>query len=122
MSTSPTHYAVEPYVETAGEEYMGSPMLQHFTKLLEAWKQELKTILDDDMKEDAALEMRDRDRERQLIKDIGKALRKIQDGNYGSCETCGIELGLRYLEQHPTAKLCVDCKKLAEIREKQMTG
>ncbi|MGU9537275.1 RNA polymerase-binding protein DksA, partial [Proteus mirabilis] len=55
--------------------------------------------------EEFALELRNRDRERKLIKKIDKTLQKIQDGDYGWCEKCGIEIGLRRLEARPTADL-----------------
>ena len=132
-------YGVEPYKETPGEEDMGEPMRKHFTKLLSAWKQELMTSVDrtvDHMKDEAAnfpdpadrasqeeefaLELRNRDRERKLIKKIDKTLQSIQDEEYGWCEACGVEIGLRRLEARPTADLCFDCKELAEKKEKQV--
>jgi len=128
-----------PYVETKGEEYMGKPMLQHFTKILQKWKQDLMQEVDrtvDHMKDEAAnfpdpadrasqeeefaLELRARDRERKLIKKIDKTLQLIEDEEYGWCESCGVEIGIRRLEARPTADLCVDCKTLAEIKEKQV--
>ena len=130
-------YGVAPYQETKGEEYMGEPMRKHFTKILTGWKQELMVGVDktvDHMKEEAAnfadpadrasqeeefaLELRNRDRERKLIKKIDKTLQKIQDEEYGWCESCGIEIGLRRLEPRPTADLCFDCKEIAEKKEK----
>lgn len=132
-----TMYGVEPYVETKGEEYMGELMKQHFTKLLNAWKGELMVSVDrtvDHMKDEAAnfpdpadrasqeeefaLELRNRDRERKLIKKIDKTLQKIQDEEYGWCDSCGIEIGLRRLEARPTADLCFDCKEISEKKEK----
>ncbi|MGE8409225.1 MAG: RNA polymerase-binding protein DksA [Pseudomonas sp.] len=132
-------YGVEPYKETKGEEYMGAPMRAHFTKILNGWKQELMLSVDrtvDHMKDDAAnfpdpadrasqeeefaLELRNRDRERKLIKKIDKTLQVIQDEEYGWCEACGVEIGLRRLEARPTADLCFDCKELAEKKEKQV--
>ncbi|RMQ44139.1 RNA polymerase-binding transcription factor DksA [Pseudomonas cichorii] len=129
----------EPYVETAGEEYMGEPMRAHFTKILNKWKQDLMQEVDrtvDHMKDEAAnfpdpadrasqeeefsLELRARDRERKLIKKIDKTLQLILDEEYGWCESCGVEIGLRRLEARPTADLCIDCKTLAEIKEKQV--
>ncbi|MFJ4143956.1 RNA polymerase-binding protein DksA [Pseudomonas sp. NPDC089734] len=129
----------EPYVETAGEEYMGEPMRAHFTKILNKWKQDLMQEVDrtvDHMKDEAAnfpdpadrasqeeefsLELRARDRERKLIKKIDKTLQLILDEDYGWCESCGVEIGLRRLEARPTADLCIDCKTLAEIKEKQV--
>ncbi|BAP41677.1 RNA polymerase-binding protein DksA [Pseudomonas sp. 21LCFQ02] len=129
----------EPYVETKGEEYMGEPMRAHFTKILNKWKSDLMQEVDrtvDHMKDDAAnfpdpadrasqeeefsLELRARDRERKLIKKIDKTLQLILDEEYGWCESCGVEIGIRRLEARPTADLCIDCKTLAEIKEKQV--
>ena len=129
----------EPYVEKKGEEYMGEPMREHFTKILSKWKQDLMQEVDrtvDHMKDEAAnfpdpadrasqeeefaLELRARDRERKLIKKIDKTLQLIKDEEYGWCESCGIEIGIRRLEARPTADMCVDCKNLAEIKEKQV--
>ena len=129
----------EPYVQKAGEEYMGEPMRKHFTKVLNQWKKELMEGVDktvDHMKDEAAnfpdpadrasqeeefaLVLRARDRERKLIKKIDKTLQLIEDEEYGWCESCGIEIGVKRLEARPTADLCIDCKTLAEIKEKQV--
>lgn len=59
---------------------------------------------------------------RKLIKKIEKTLKKVEDEDFGYCESCGVEIGIRRLEARPTADLCIDCKTLAEIREKQMAG
>ena len=67
------------------------------------------------------LELRTRDRERKLLKKIGESLALIDTDDYGYCESCGIEIGVRRLEARPTAELCIDCKTLDEIREKQMS-
>ena len=129
----------EPYVQKAGEEYMGEPMRKHFTKVLNQWKKELMEGVDktvDHMKDEAAnfpdpadrasqeeefaLELRARDRERKLIKKIDKTLQLIEDEEYGWCDSCGVEIGVKRLEARPTADMCVDCKTLAEIKEKQV--
>ena len=70
--------------------------------------------------EEFSLELRTRDRERKLIKKINDTIDKIESDDYGYCEACGIEIGIRRLEARPTATLCVDCKTLAEIKEKQV--
>ena len=70
--------------------------------------------------EEFALELRARDRERKLIKKIEKTLQKLDNDEFGYCENCGIEIGIKRLEARPTADLCVDCKALAEIKEKQL--
>ena len=72
--------------------------------------------------EEFAIELRTRDRERKLIRKIEQSLEDIKSGDYGYCETCGIEIGLRRLEARPTATQCIDCKTLAEIKEKQNNG
>ena len=132
---------VEPYQEKAGEEYMSSDQLAHFTKILSAWRNQLREEVDrtvHHMQDEAAnfpdpvdrasqeeefsLELRNRDRERRLIKKIEKTLNKIEEDDFGFCESCGIEIGIRRLEARPTADLCIDCKTLAEIKEKQMQG
>ena len=69
---------------------------------------------------DMTLELRSRDRERKLIKKIDEIIGKIESGDYGYCESCGIEIGLKRLEARPTATLCIDCKTLDEIRERQV--
>jgi DnaK suppressor protein len=67
-----------------------------------------------------ALELRNRDRERKLIKKIEETIGKIDAGDYGYCESCGVEIGLKRLEARPTATLCIDCKTLDELRERQV--
>lgn len=132
---------VEPYQEKAGEEYMNAAQLAHFKQILEAWRSQLRDEIDrtvSHMQDEAAnfpdpadratqeeefsLELRNRDRERKLIKKIEKTLLKIAEDDFGYCESCGVEIGIRRLEARPTAELCIDCKTLAEIREKQMSG
>ncbi|MBA1204923.1 RNA polymerase-binding protein DksA [Pseudomonas capeferrum] len=139
QKTGQNTFGIAPYTETKGEEYMGAPMRAHFTKILSNWKQELMIGVDktvDHMKDEAAnfpdpadrasqeeefaLELRNRDRERKLIKKIDKTLQLIQDEEYGWCDACGVEIGLRRLEARPTADLCFDCKELAEKKEKQV--
>jgi DnaK suppressor protein len=67
-----------------------------------------------------SLELRTRDRERKLIKKIEQTLNKLDNHEYGYCDSCGVEIGIRRLEARPTASLCIDCKTLEEIKERQM--
>ncbi len=69
---------------------------------------------------DMSLELRNRDRERKLIKKIDDTIVLIDGGDYGYCDKCGVEIGLKRLEARPTATLCIDCKTLDELREKQV--
>ena len=130
-----------PYETKPGEEYMSEGQLEHFRQILLSWKQELMEEVDrtmHHMQEDAAnyadpsdratqeeefsLELRTRDRERKLIKKIDSTIERIKTDDYGFCDQCGVEIGIRRLEARPTANLCVDCKTLDEIKEKQITG
>ena len=109
--------------------------------MLKAWKQQLtdeaestKTYIQDEsaalsdtndratQEEEFALALRTRDRERKLIRKIDKSLAEISNGDYGFCDTCGVEIGLRRLEARPTATQCIDCKTLSEIKERQNWG
>jgi DnaK suppressor protein len=69
---------------------------------------------------DIAIELRNRDRERKLIKKIDETLASIESGDYGFCNKCGVEIGIKRLEARPTATLCIDCKTLDEMKERQM--
>ncbi len=61
-----------------------------------------------------------RERERGLLAKIDAALQKIEDGEYGHCEKCGEEIGLKRLEARPVAELCIDCKAEQERLERRM--
>lgn len=130
-----------PYEVKDGEEYMNGAQREHFKKLLMSWKKELMEEVDrtvTHMKDEAAnfpdpadrasqeeefsLELRTRDRERKLIKKIDSTLELLETDDYGYCEACGVEIGVKRLEARPTATLCVDCKTLDEIKEKQTMG
>ena len=131
-------YKFMPYQLKEGEIYMSEDQRLHFRGILESWKKELMREVDQtlsEMKEasitvladpnDRAtqeetfnLELRTRDRERKLIRKIEEALQQIDEKDYGYCESCGVEIGIRRLEARPTAVLCIDCKTLDEIREK----
>ena len=118
---------------------MGSEQSSHFRQILLNWKKDLMEEVDrtvhhmqDDasnfpdpndratQEEEFALELRTRDRERKLIKKIDEALTSLDNGDYGFCEICGIEIGIRRLEARPTATLCIDCKTLDEIKERHI--
>lgn len=118
---------------------MNEKQLSHFRQILNDWKTELSDDIDrtvhtmqDEVtmfadpndrasqESDMALELRNRDRERKLIKKIDETLNKINEGDYGYCSSCGVEIGLKRLEARPTATQCIDCKTLDEIREKQV--
>lgn len=128
-----------PYKAKKGEAYMNPKQLDHFRGILNQIKQGLSEDIDRTVhtmqdeatvfadpndrasqESDMSLELRNRDRERKLIKNIDKMLARIDAGEYGYCDKCGVEIGLSRLEARPTATLCIDCKTLEEIREKQI--
>jgi DnaK suppressor protein len=130
---------IAPYKEKKGEEYMNDEQVEHFRNILLTWKKELMEEVDrtvHHMQDDAAnfpdpndratqesefsMELRARDRERKLIKKIEESMQNLENEEYGYCEACGVEIGVKRLEARPTATLCIDCKILDEIKEKQM--
>ncbi len=139
MAEELLHKSFAPYQPKAGEDYMSTKQLGHFRKILEALKKELGEDIDRTVhtmqdeatvfadpndrasqETDMAIELRNRDRERKLIKKIDETLGRIESGDYGFCDKCGVEIGIKRLEARPTATLCIDCKTLDELKEKQM--
>jgi DnaK suppressor protein len=131
------NHGFAPYKAKQGERYMNPDQETHFRAILNAWRRELMEEVDrtvDHMKLDSVhcpdpndratqeadigLELRTRDRERKLLNKIDKTLRKLDDHEYGFCESCGVEIGIQRLEARPTADLCVDCKTREEMRER----
>ncbi|TXS96440.1 RNA polymerase-binding protein DksA [Parahaliea maris] len=130
-----------PYKPKKGEEYMNEEQRAHFRSILLNWKSNLMQEVDrtvTHMKDEAAnfpdpadratqeeefsLELRTRDRERKLIKKIDSTIERVDQDDYGFCDACGVEIGIKRLEARPTATLCIDCKTLDEIKEKQELG
>lgn len=133
------HKTYPAYKAKAREEYMNPRQLAHFKGMLEAMKRELSQDIDRTVhtmqdeatifadpndrasqESDMSLELRNRDRERKLIKKIEETIARIDASEYGYCDSCGVEIGLKRLEARPTATLCIDCKTLDELREKQV--
>ncbi len=118
---------------------MNESQREHFKQILLNWRNELmqevdRTVLhmQDEaanppdpadratLEEEFSIELRTRDRERRLIKKIDSTIEKIAIDDYGWCDSCGVEIGIRRLEARPTADKCIDCKTLDEIKEKQL--
>lgn len=136
-----TSLGFTPYTPKPNEEYMSNAQLEHFKALLLHWKTELldeaertKSYIHEEtnaladindratQEEEFALALRTRDRERKLVHKIDKSLADIESGDYGYCDTCGVEIGIKRLEARPTATQCIDCKTLSEMKEKQNLG
>lgn len=141
LDTIMDDFEIEPVTSTPDDNYMNDTQLEYFRKILIRWKQQLMSEVDSTMghmqedglsfpdpidraaqEEGFNLELRTRDRERKLIKKIESALDMIETRDYGYCEDCGADIGVRRLEARPTATKCIDCKTYAEIREKQSGG
>jgi DnaK suppressor protein len=139
MSIDTLHKQFPPYVRKKGEEYMSVQQREHFKQVLAALRDDLSadiertvhamqdeaTVFADpndraSQESDIALELRNRDRERKLIKKINQTIARIDAEDYGYCDSCGAEIGLQRLEARPTATLCIDCKTLEEMRERQV--
>ena len=139
MNSDMLHKHFPPYEPKKGEDYMSAKQLAHFRKILETLKKELSEDIDRTVhtmqdeatvfadpndrasqETDIAIELRNRDRERKLIKKIDETLNSIDEGDYGFCAKCGVEIGIKRLEARPTATLCIDCKTLDEMKERQM--
>lgn len=131
-------HGIEPYSPKKGEEYMSDSQLEHFRRILLAWKQELMQEVDrtvHHMQDEASnfpdpndratqesefgLELRTRDRERKLLKKIAQAIARVDDGSYGFCEETGEEIGLQRLEARPVATLSVEAQERRELAERQ---
>ncbi len=132
---------IAPYKLRKNEKYMSARMKKHFIAVLLLWKEHLKEEMQktfDHLKtkgetyadpvdrasqeEEFAFELRTRDRESKLINKIAISIELIKQDEYGWCESCGDEIGIKRLEARPTATHCIDCKTLDEIKEKQLSG
>lgn len=139
--SDPELVSFKPYVLRKHEEYMNENQKKHFITMLLDWRKQLMEEVDrtvSHMKDEAAnypdpsdrasqeeefsIELRTRDRERKLIRKIEKTIDLLDQDDYGYCESCGIEIGIRRLEARPTATQCIDCKTLDELKERQIHG
>jgi len=130
-----------PYEPANNEPYMSNIQLKHFHQILMQWREDLMGEVGRTMihmqdeatnfpdptdraaqEEEFSIELKTRDRERKLIKKIDQTLERIEIEDYGYCDTCGVEVGLRRLEARPTANQCIDCKSRDELRERQLHG
>ena len=135
--------SIKPYKLSKKEKYMSAKQKHHFNNILEAWKKMLEIEQDrtankiqrnnsyfaDEAdrathEEGFTLEIKTRERERKLLSKIDQSIEDISNGNYGYCTNpyCGVEIGIRRLEARPSASLCIDCKTLQEIEERQKYG
>ncbi len=67
-----------------------------------------------------SFEFRLRGREKGLLTKLDLALKKIDDGTFGVCETCEEPIGKKRLEARPETSLCIKCKEDQEREERTM--
>jgi DnaK suppressor protein len=115
---------------------MDREMVQRFKGLFEQQKRQLVfsqglqveqfSIGKDDMLDESdqstsetetEMRMRLRNREALYLKKIDQSLRRIEEGTFGLCDSCGDDIDPRRLEARPTSCLCVSCKEDSERKE-----
>ncbi|MCB5255339.1 MAG: TraR/DksA family transcriptional regulator [Candidatus Cloacimonetes bacterium] len=57
--------------------------------------------------------------EREKIRKLNDAMRRLQDGHFGFCEMCGEEIPVARLQIIPYATLCIDCKEKMETKKRK---
>lgn len=125
------------YKPSPDEAYMCPNQRIYFRNLLLDWKKQLQrdaertvSVMNEEkavfadptdratLETDRNFELRTRDRERKLIVKIDNTIEKIMDDEYGYCDECGVEIGIKRLEARPVTDLCIDCKTKEERLEK----
>lgn len=125
------------YVPSETEEYMEPNQRAFFYGLLKEWEKQLREDADKtlstmteemasfadptdraSLETDRNFELRTRDRERKLIAKIRRTMEIIEADDYGFCEECGVEIGLKRLEARPVTDQCIACKTSEERNEK----
>lgn len=71
------------------------------------------------LESERSFELRLKDRDRKLINKVQEALRKIKDGSYGTCISCGEPIGVKRLQARPVTDLCISCKSEMENEERR---
>lgn len=136
MTSNTNFLGIELYKQGKSEPYMSEKMREHFIHILVSWRQSLMEEAEETMRhlqephnfpdpidraaeeEERTVELKTSDRKRKLIRKIDKTIDRVREDDFGYCESCGVEIGLRRLEARPTAKECIDCKSFDEIKEK----
>ena len=128
------------YKPSQNKKYMCEKHLEYFRRRLLRWRQELieesQQTIDNlrhevrDVGDDAeratretenSLELRTRDRYRKLLSKIERALKRIDENEYGYCEETDEEIGIARLEARPIATLSLDAQERWELRQRQLS-
>ena len=125
------------YRPAEDEPFMNDRQLEYFRRKLLDWKAELLAgsketrqglqhgtrnipdVADRASEEtDRAIELRTRDRQRKLVAKIDKALRRIDEGDYGYCDVTGEPISLKRLDARPIATMSLEAQERHERRER----
>jgi len=71
------------------------------------------------LESERSFELKIKDRERKLIGKVQEALKKIGDGSYGVCDSCGEAIGVKRLQARPVTSFCINCKAEMEAEERR---
>ena len=126
----------EEILKMPEDDYMNAQQLEFFRRRLTDLEKELRanadqttvnlretTVVPDPadratIEEEHALELRTRDRERKLLKQVQAAIKRIDDGDYGFCEETGDPIGVARLMARPTATLSLEAQQRRELKQK----
>ncbi len=59
-------------------------------------------------------------RDRRCLLDIERAFKRMDEGDYGFCESCGEPISYERLKIQPFCSLCVDCMQDIELEQKRL--
>lgn len=126
----------EEILKMPEDDYMNAQQLEFFRRRLTDLEKELRanadqttvnlretTVVPDPadratIEEEHALELRTRDRERELLKKVQAAIKRVDDGDYGYCEETGDPIGVARLMARPTATLSLEAQQRRELKQK----
>ena len=112
------------------QDYFRALLLSRISELLNGAERTVAEMTDENenfpdpndrasLESDRNFELRIRDRERKLIAKMQEAIKRIDDGTFGLCESCGGNISEKRLQARPVTTLCIDCKTKEEKMEKQ---
>lgn len=126
-----SYKACESYINTDQMEYFKNKLLTLKQDILENWQTEnenaplVKTDIEfmDVVSSQIArnIEIKAQELQRKTLRNIEKALQRIEDKSYGYCEETGEPIGINRLEANPVATLSIEAQTLCEKRHRIIT-
>lgn len=126
--TSPTTLIQDDYLNDEQVLFLKNELEKQLNQLMELGRRRVREVSESRQPEvdtlDFAVSETNRtamlkmaDRERRLLRKVRKAIQRLQAGDYGSCESCGAEIGYNRLMVRPMATFCIDCQTQVEHSE-----